>query len=300
MREAQTGWTCWLNLPVPAWLAPTLALTLVLSGPAAAAPGDALQVNGSNVNVRTGPTTEAAVARKVQSGQRVIERRRRERWIEIEVVDALRSIGWIHDSLLEPADPVIAEAPVPVERGQLRAMRHNVIRRAALPTPADRIDRLKGEQRAGQLPSARIESGVIEPGSIEPGAGHPRSTARHVFPIAASGAGAPGSELLLSGRTPATLIDADAMRVFQECVAYLNRRAEAVAGIQLFNGIEAIGGGVVQVVTTTDWGGVPPAGQQSYLNTLVDRWATANPDGGPASVMLVNKGGDILMHKTRQ
>lgn len=92
-------------------------------------------------------------------------------------------------------------------------------------------------------------------------------------------------------------LDLAGLDQFRESVEYLNSRAQAVAGVELFTGVEAASEDVVQVTATEAWASIPPAGQQSYLNTLVDRWAAAK-GGSPASVQIVDAGGDVVMEKS--
>ena len=86
---------------------------------------------------------------------------------------------------------------------------------------------------------------------------------------------------------------------FRQSVDYLNSRALSVAGVGLFTTVEAVGDGVVQVAATDAWSTIPPAGQQSYANTLLDRWAAARGHGGPISVQIVDPDGQVLLERTR-
>jgi hypothetical protein len=86
---------------------------------------------------------------------------------------------------------------------------------------------------------------------------------------------------------------------FRQSVDYLNSRAISVAGVDLFTDVESAGGGVVQVAATAAWSTIPPAGQQSYANTLLDRWAAAQGYGGPVSVQIVAPDGHVLMESSK-
>ena len=86
---------------------------------------------------------------------------------------------------------------------------------------------------------------------------------------------------------------------FRQSVDYLNSRAVSVAGVDLFTTVETVGDGVVQVAATDAWSTIPPAGQQSYANTLLDRWAAARGHGGPISVQIVDPDGQVLLERTR-
>jgi hypothetical protein len=87
---------------------------------------------------------------------------------------------------------------------------------------------------------------------------------------------------------------------FRQSVDYLNSRALSVAGVDLFTDVEPGTGGVVQVAATKAWSSIPPAGQQSYANTLLDRWAAARGYGGPVSLQIVDAEGKVLMERTRE
>lgn len=92
--------------------------------------------------------------------------------------------------------------------------------------------------------------------------------------------------------------DLPGMARFRESVTYLNSRAQQVAGVDLFTSVQPVGAGVVQVSITDDWATVPPAGQRSYLNTLVDRWAAAQASAGPVSVQIIDSAGTVIMEKS--
>ncbi|MGH6912433.1 MAG: hypothetical protein ACREH3_01845, partial [Geminicoccales bacterium] len=91
---------------------------------------------------------------------------------------------------------------------------------------------------------------------------------------------------------------AGGLEQFRETVQYLNGRALQVAGVDLFTEVEAVAGDTVQVGTTAAWASMPAAGQESYLNTLLDRWLAAR-GGGPASVRIVDPGGRVVLEKSR-
>ena len=70
-------------------------------------------------------------------------------------------------------------------------------------------------------------------------------------------------------------------------------------GIDLFDDIEAAGNGVVRVGATDAWASLPPGNQQSYANTLVDRWAAARGYSGPATVQIVGPDGKVLLESKK-
>ena len=63
--------------------------------------------------------------------------------------------------------------------------------------------------------------------------------------------------------------------------------------------VEPVGGGLVQSSATYACSTIPPACQQSYANTLLDRWAAARGAGGPVSVQIVDRDGEVLLERTR-
>jgi hypothetical protein len=93
--------------------------------------------------------------------------------------------------------------------------------------------------------------------------------------------GAPGSEAAIAS--------------FRDTVTYLNERALAAAGIELFTDVRADpASGVAQVIATDAWNVVPDGGQRSYLNTLLDRWSAAVGSGRQARVEIVDDSGRLL------
>ena len=78
----------------------------------------------------------------------------------------------------------------------------------------------------------------------------------------------------------------------------MNRRASETSGADLFSGIESQGDGVVHVSTTAAWQKIPPAGQQSYLNSLFDLWTVAQEGSGPAVVRIIDPSGRVLLEKS--
>jgi hypothetical protein len=86
------------------------AATLLLSGPALAATGDALIVTGNGVNVRAGPSGDAAVRMRVHLNQQVIELQREGSCVRAEIAGTDGQEGWIHSSLLAAPGDRAAEA----------------------------------------------------------------------------------------------------------------------------------------------------------------------------------------------
>lgn len=218
----------------PRSLAASFAL-LLLGASALAATGDALIVTGNGVNVRAGPSADAAVRMRVHRNQQVIELQREGSWVRAEIAGTDGEEGWIHSSLLarQGADRPEAEAPREPAR------------------------------EAAEVPSQE----QIVPLQIEPAAG-------------------PEGDLGELAR-------------FRETVSYLNERATVLAGADLFAKVEPGPEGAMRVVATETWSSLPPAGRQSYANTLLDRWAATKASAGPAVLQIVDPSGEVVMEKTR-
>jgi uncharacterized protein YgiM (DUF1202 family) len=221
----------------PASFAASFAL-LLLAGAALADTGDALIVTGDGVNVRAGPSEDAAIRMRVHRDQQVIELQREGDWVRAEIAGTDGQEGWIHSSLLaepaEEADQSEAEAPVP---------------------PAD----------AGAAPEPSSQEQAV-PLLIEPAAGPDR--------------------------------DLSELARFRETVSYLNERATTLAGADLFTEVRPGPEGAMRVVATEAWSDLPPAGRQSYANTLLDRWAATKVSAGPAILQIVDPSGEVVMEKT--
>ena len=67
-----------------------------------AAPGDVLSTTRTNVNVRSGPSTDADVIGRINSGDTVIEVNTWSEWHLVRLQDD-GSQGWVYSPLLEPA-----------------------------------------------------------------------------------------------------------------------------------------------------------------------------------------------------
>ena len=258
-------------------------------GPALADPGDTLVVTGDDVNVRVGPSTNARVKMRVFQAQQVMELQRLGDWVRAEIAGTAGQDGWIHGSLLAPPDGA------------------QVARPAAAP-PVPPAEGVPAPSVAGSLVAAPAEpAGIDEP---LPTATRPLTTSQPPAAVAAVTA-APDAELRIPDAAtarPAAIEPAAApsgdgdpadLARFRQSVDYLNSRAVSVAGVDLFTTVEAVGDGIVQVAATEAWSSIPPAGRQSYVNTLLDRWAAARGHGGPISVQIVDADGQVLLESTR-
>jgi hypothetical protein len=86
---------------------------------------------------------------------------------------------------------------------------------------------------------------------------------------------------------------------FRETVSYLNGRAIDLAGTDLFAEVKPGPGGAMRVVATEAWSTLPPAGRQSYANTLLDRGAASKVSPGPVVLQIVDPSGEVVMEKTQ-
>jgi hypothetical protein len=263
---------------------------------ALAAAGDTLVVTGDAVNVRFGPSTNTRIRQRVSRDQQVMELQREGDWVRVEIVDGDGREGWIHGSLLAPRGgeslATASPAPAAAAGGSQPIERPGATIAAAPakppPAPADGQD-ARPETTVG-VATAPGEVAVIAPDAASdetlPAVGQPTAPA----------AGAPAT--IEPAAAPPDDAAAELAR-FRESVEYLNSRALSVAGVDLFTEVELAGNGVVQVAATEAWSSIPPGGQQSYANTLLDRWAAARGYGGPVSVQIVDPSGQILLESTR-
>lgn len=90
-----------------------IAVAAVLAGlvaaPAAAGPGDLLEVTADLVNLRAGPSDSANIRDRVEGGQRAIELRRDGGWYGVRMLDSGQE-GWIYGELLRPVESSTLDA----------------------------------------------------------------------------------------------------------------------------------------------------------------------------------------------
>ncbi len=85
---------------------------------------------------------------------------------------------------------------------------------------------------------------------------------------------------------------------FRDSVQYLNERALAAAGIDLFTDVRSAGADTVQVLATDTWSMVPEGGQESYMNTLFSSWAAAVGGNQTLTLQIVDPNGQIVMERS--
>ncbi len=254
-------------------MAGLLAANLLAGGAAVAGEGARLRVIGSNVNLRAEPGLTAPVLGRVQQDQTVVEQTRQGAWLLVAIDGGAGRQGWIHSSRLQPLAPtpvvIAADAKPPVAADDAPAPA--AAPEAPAPAPAPLPAAVE------PAPAAADDQPAFDPKALP-------AEAEIAVPVAAGAAGA---------------VDPARVENFRKTLAFLNQRALTVAGIELFDQVAPVGAGTVQVSTTEAWAKVPPTGQRSYLNTLLDQWAAAKADGGPAGVVLVDAAGMVLMEKTK-
>lgn len=240
------------------------AVLLVAQG-VVAAPGDPLVVTGNGVNVRSGPGTDNRILLRVYRDQQVIELDREGEWVRLEIAGTAGQEGWIHSSLLAPA---AGDAARPAAQATEAPEASAELADDGI-EPGDTVMVPETEtQEAALAPEPEPEPETTAAGDIAPAAG-PLET------------GGPEVER------------------FKESVDYLNSRAMQVAGVDLFTGIKSVDDDRVTVGITDAWTTVPPAGQRSYLNTLLDRWSAAKGGSRPVSIQIVDAEGQVLAEGSR-
>ena len=101
------------------------------------------------------------------------------------------------------------------------------------------------------------------------------------------------------GETVALDVDeSEALTRFRSNVDVLNARAQALAGVELFTGVEPVESGTVRVLVTEAWDMVPEAGQRSYTNALFDRWQAAAGALGSLRLQVVDPRGAVVSEKS--
>jgi hypothetical protein len=149
----------------------------------------------------------------------------------------------------------------------------------AMPAPAAPVQPAPAQPVPAQ-PAAPVEPAPA-PSATAGGDATPPAQGRSDLAVV----GTPGSEAAIAS--------------FRDTVTYLNERALAVAGIELFTDVRVDQiGGVAQVVATDAWNVVPDGGKRSYLNTLLDRWSAAVGSDRPARVEIVDESGRQLSQKS--
>jgi hypothetical protein len=268
---------------------------------ALAATGDTLIVTGDGVNVRYGPSPDAKVRMQVYHDQPVSEIERQGDWVRVEIAGTDGASGWIHTSLLA------APSPAQLARAHQRANRRlgAGVPEAKPPAPASQPAPAKpqADQSPGPEPSAGAVPAAAADAASEPSAAAPsdRESASPEVSVAppATGAAGSGQAAVAPAAGPADAAGAAELARFRDSVDYLNSRSTSVAGIHLFDTVEAVGDGVVRVGATDAWTSLPPGSQQSYANTLVDRWAAARGYSGPATVQIVGPDGKLLLESNK-
>ncbi|MEM7226868.1 MAG: SH3 domain-containing protein [Pseudomonadota bacterium] len=252
-------------------------LAIALAGSVALAlEGDALLVTGSNVNVRAGPSTDAGILARVGIDEPATELRRVGDWVEV-TLPRQDVLGWIHGSLL-----ATAPTPTPAPTG----------------TPAAN-SQPQPPAAAGATPTE--VAATATPASTQPAA--PASDAEAAPSPPVTTAAVPSGAVPSSAGTSASVPDGEPapdtpLGRFREEVEHFNSRAVAAAGVDLFTGVEPLGEGAVQVVTTDAWAIMSQPGQQSYLNALYGRWQAVSDGAGDLRLEIVDSTGALMMERS--
>jgi hypothetical protein len=241
---------------------------ILLSGPGLGATGDVLTVLGDRVNVRSGPGADSGVVLQVSRNQRVVEIGRQGDWVHVEIGGAGGTTGWIHHSLLESPHRETLAPPVAPDTSAEEASMPPLAASESAPAP-------------GQATEDVSDASVARPEPLKTAAAPRRET-----------------ETLAPGA--AGEINAVDLQRFRDSVAYLNSRAESLAGVDLFGAVEPLGGGTVQVGATDAWASIPPAAQRSYASALLERWAAATGRGDQVKVQIVDESGRVLMEESKR
>ena len=269
---------------------PFLLLSVLMPGGAGsdgalAATGDTLIVTGGLVNLRYGPSTDAKVRMHVRRNRLMTELERQGDWVRVEIAGGDGTSGWIHSSLLAAA------SADQMARARERASERPQVELPEVKPPVP-------PAAAGTSPAEQSPP-VAPPAPAKPHAAD--TSRRQSVAVAPSGSAAESSPqaAVTPAAGPKDASDAAELARFRDSVDYLNSRSSTVAGANLFEGVEALGDGVVEVGATDAWSSIPPGGQQSYANTLVDRWAAARGYSGPATVRIVGPDGKVLLESKR-
>jgi hypothetical protein len=302
-------------------------------GGALAATGDTLIVTGNGVNVRYGPSTSAKVRMRVYRDQLVTELERQGDWVRAEIAGSDGASGWIHSSLLavpsadqlararkratqppraglpeaKPPAPPNAANPAPPEPTPPAPAKPTTNGSAASQPPTMTTPMANGSAtNEPPVPAKAMASGSAsnqatvpaEPMTNGAGSDKPPAAAPTVKTTNAASE-TPERGAVAPAAGPADAVDAAELARFRDSVDYLNSRSNSVAGVNLFDGVQEVGNGVVRVGATDAWASIPPGSQQSYANTLLDRWAAARGYNGPLAVQIVNSDGKVLLESKR-
>jgi predicted nucleic acid-binding Zn-ribbon protein len=151
------------------------------------------------------------------------------------------------------------------------------------------VDSRRGQPSAADTP-ADANPGTSQP--VRPAAPAPDDEAEASAP-----AGRAAEVAVAQPSRPAAAVDASLAR-FHADVETLNDLEMSTAGADLFSGVKSVNGREVHVGTTAAWDSLPPVGQQSYFESLLEYWVAAR-GGGPAVVRVVDRSGRVLVERSR-
>ncbi len=228
-----------------------------------AAQGDRLSVSRENVNVRSGPSTNAEILLTINAGETIVEIAEKGEWFFVEFPN-LNQRGWIYGPLLDAPGTVPAK-PAPATTAAAAQPTAPTPEPAPTTTPTDNAA-IANNENLSTAPVAANEPAAAE-------------VPKQLTEVA-------------EGEEPA------AVKSFRETVVELNERAVSVAGINLFTDVRSTGGGGVQVLATETWTSVPQAGQSSYMNALFERWQSMASGLGPLTLQILDPTGNVVMQRS--
>ena len=221
-------------------------------------------------------------------------------------------------SILSPAMAGIEGAPVKAANVELQKLVDSLVANstsasgAARPDPITRDEAIEEVDFALAVPrfeeAAPTRGPKVKPESVQ----ERRDPAASQAPSGIPQSPAPGSvsqirgdhlagsatKLAIAEPNGSPLIDSGLM-LFNASLQTLNELELNAAGSALFSGVESTNGPEVRVSATAAWDRLPPLGQESYLEFLLEDWVAARGGEGPAVVRIVDSRGQVLVEKSR-
>jgi predicted nucleic acid-binding Zn-ribbon protein len=149
-------------------------------------------------------------------------------------------------------------------------------------------------------PRAEQHPAVDEPAAATPATSPPPgpTAPEPADDTEASGPADSGTDVATVEPNPAPAAVDDGLARFHADIQALNDLELSTAGADLFSGVESVSEREVHVGTTAAWNSLPPVGQQSYVDSLLDYWVAARGGEGPAVVRIVDRSGRVLVEKS--
>lgn len=171
---------------------------------------------------------------------------------------------------------------------------------------SEKIAALKGaldssesdEAVPGGGPQAEPDQVADEPASASPATSQPPASDS----TSHTDAGEPsdGASEVAMVKQPAAPQEAEsALPGFEANIRLINDLELSASGTNLFSGVKQVSGHAVDVGATTGWESLPPIGQESYLESLLEHWVAERGGEGPAVVRIVDQNGRVLVEKSK-